>query len=465
MRFGAKTLTLAAVAAGTVLTLGVILLPGVGFAYRNPSFHVAIDTFDAVIALLVAFLLYGRFARSRRLRDQLVTYALLIFGLGNMFLSAIPATLSGTATDDLTTWGTLINRTVGGVLMLAAAFAEDREVGRRGRSGASLFTSAAGVVLIVGAVVTILAPSLPPAVEELATSGSTNPRLTGHILVVVLHVALMVMFAVTAYRFTALSEDDRDELMRWLGAGAGLAAFAQLNYLLYPSLFSDYVYSGDIFRTGFYLMLLIGAGREIASYWRGIAETAVAEERRRMARDLHDGLAQELAFMWAHIQELRRTYPADDNVLRASGAAERALDESRRAIGTFSRSPNEPLDIAITSFIEEVARRLGARVRLDLAPGIEVETKLREDLLRVVREAVTNAARHGNAETITVELSRNGVLRLEICDDGEGFDTSEPPRPGSYGIASMRERVVNHGGRFEITSQPGQGTQVKAVLP
>lgn len=462
MRYRARTLTVAVSVFGALATLGVIFLPGVRFAYRNPRLHIAIDTADAVIALLVAFLLFGRFSRSHLLRDLLLTQALLVFGLGNLFLSAIPTTMTGVRVENLTTWGTLTTRAVGGILMVASAFVGARRTKSDGRS--ALLTSGA-IVAVAGAAITVLNDVLPDAIDMSAPVDPTGPVLEGHSAVMVLHFVLMTMFGVVAVRFTAFADRQDDELMRWFGAGATLAAFARLNYLLYPSLFSEYVYTADGFRLGFYLLLLIGAGREIASYWSGLAETAVTEERRRMARDLHDGLAQELAFMWADIQGLKRTHPHDEKVARASGSAERALDESRRAISAFTRSPNEPLDVAISSSIEEVARRLQARVRLDLASDIHVSPKLREDLLRVVREAVTNAARHGEAETIEIRLWAEGGLCLEISDDGIGFDPQRPPRTESFGIISMRERVTNHGGRLDIHSNPGSGTQVKVVLP
>jgi len=83
----------------------------------------------------------------------------------------------------------------------------------------------------------------------------------------------------------------------------------------------------------------------------------------------------------------------------------------------------------------------------------------------VVREAVTNAARHGHADTITVRLWRDGALRLEISDDGVGFEPGSPHRKESFGIISMKERVGNHGGELNITSAPGEGTAVEVMLP
>ena len=462
VRLRAKTLTLVAVMFGAAVTLGVIFIPGASFAYRNPTLHIVINTVDALVALLVAFLLYGRFTRSRLVRDLLLTFALLVFGFANLLLSVVPTTITGFATDELTTWGSLVTSPIGGIALVAATSATQRVRGRS--SGARLLVASFGAVALVGTLVILWESSLPQAIAVIPTE-TDRPQLTGHPMVFVSHIAVMTLFAVAAFRFTSLAKKDRDELLLWFGAGAVLAAFARLHYLLYPSLYTDFVYTGDVLRLGFYLLLLIGAGTEIASYWRNVAETAVADERRRMARDLHDGLAQELAFMWNDIQNLRRAYPGDQRVNRASASAERSLDESRRAIVAFSRAPNEPIDTALVTAIEQVARRLDARVRLDLATGIEVPARLREDLVRVAREAVTNAARHGSADKIDVKLWRDGSLHLRVSDDGTGFDPAQADGRGTLGIVSMRERVASHGGEFRIDSTLGKGTTVEVLLP
>ena len=173
--------------------------------------------------------------------------------------------------------------------------------------------------------------------------------------------------------------------MRWFAAGAILAAFASLNYLFFPSLYSDWVYTGDFLRLGFYLLVLVGTGREIQTYWRRLADVAVLEERRRIARDLHDGLAQELAFIAAETRG------------PASKAAERALDESRRAIAALTRPVDEPLHVALVQAAEEVAHRVGTQIRFEGETVSTVPGDTREALIRIVREAVTNAARHGGA--------------------------------------------------------------------
>ena len=144
----------------------------------------------------------------------------------------------------------------------------------------------------------------------------------------------MALYCFAAIGFGRRARATGDELLQWLAVGALFGAFARLNYFLYPSLYTDYVYSGDFFRLAFYVAILAAAAREISSYWETLSHTAVLEERRRLARDLHDGLAQELAFIG---RNLRRLDEGDEAVARATASAARALSESRRAIAALTK--------------------------------------------------------------------------------------------------------------------------------
>jgi signal transduction histidine kinase len=151
-----------------------------------------------------------------------------------------------------------------------------------------------------------------------------------------------------------------------------------------------------------------------------------------------------------------------------SVAAERALEESRRAISTLTRPLDEPLPTVLVEAAENVGLRSGVEMRFDIEEGIDAPVDVREALLRVVREAVTNAARHGNARTVSIELScRQGVF-LRIRDDGKGFDPAVKPngsRNGGFGLVSMKERVEALGGRLRVASRPGAGTEIEVALP
>jgi signal transduction histidine kinase len=251
--------------------------------------------------------------------------------------------------------------------------------------------------------------------------------------------------------------------MAWLAVGTLLAALARLNYFVFPSQYTDYVYTGDLFALAFHLVLLVGAARQIHAYHRDLAQMAVMEERRRIARDLHDGLAQDLAF----IVSQSRGSSAAARLDQLASAAERALDDSRAAIAALTRPLDEPLDAALARAADEAAHRYGARASLQLEPRVDVAAPLREAMLRVAREAIANATRHGGAKIVTVSLSRGADLRMAIADDGCGFDASAPPRRsgGGFGLISMRERVEAVGGTLTVDSAAGRGTTLEAVVP
>jgi signal transduction histidine kinase len=238
---------------------------------------------------------------------------------------------------------------------------------------------------------------------------------------------------------------------------------ARVDWLLFPIDARGWVQVADLMRLGFYLLLLLGALGEIRRYQRQVAIAAVLDERRRLARDLHDGLAQELTFISMQTQRLARA-GSDLSVVRE--AAERALDESRAAIAALSRRSDEPLATAVAQTAEMLTARAGARLRLELDRDVELRGEARESLLRIVREAVTNGVRHGGATEVCVALREDGGLRLSVSDNGRGFETEGPKgRPDSFGLTSMQERARALGGRLVVNSTPDQGTEVEVVLP
>jgi signal transduction histidine kinase len=99
-----------------------------------------------------------------------------------------------------------------------------------------------------------------------------------------------------------------------------------------------------------------------------------------------------------------------------------------------------------------------------MTPGIHVAPEMREDLARIVREAVSNAARHGEATTVTVALSNTDGIRVSVTDDGKGFDPDAPRRRG-FGLTRMRERAEMRGATVVVDSRPGEGTKVEVLLP
>ena len=244
-------------------------------------------------------------------------------------------------------------------------------------------------------------------------------------------------------------------------SGCVLAATARVHYLLFPSLYSEFVYTGDLLRLGFYLFMLVGASREIRSYWELRAQAAVLEDRRRMARDLHDGLTQELSYISAQSQRLAGR-PGDVATVRGIGAAAgRAMEEARRAINALTRPVDDPFPVALQRMADELAHRYDVKVVTELDSEAHVEGEGVEALLRITAEAVRNAVRHGSAARIDLRLSAQ-PLCLAVADDGRGFDVRVADA-GGFGLTSMRERAAALGGEMDITSGPGEGTTVRVT--
>jgi signal transduction histidine kinase len=189
----------------------------------------------------------------------------------------------------------------------------------------------------------------------------------------------------------------------------------------------------------------------------------VLEERRRIARDLHDGLAQELAFIANRTRELSLGPVTRTALQQVASAAQRGLDESRRAIQTLTTISDEPFDVALVQAVEEVADRLGANVEIEAEPAPEMTSEQREQLLRIVREAVTNASRHANADLVRVQFTNGGPLHLRVEDDGAGFDVDDTDGHG-FGLVTMEERALAIGADFSVSSTPGRGTAVEVRL-
>ncbi len=437
-------------AAATVLAFAV---PSAQFAYRSPSLHVAIETTTALIALLAAYLVFGRFRVSALLSDLVLVCAMTLFAFTNLFFLALPLAVPSAFSDTGATWTSLVGGLLAGAAFAAGGFASERRI--RNPSRAAGLGVALCIWLVTGAGVCaalFLGDTSAGFPSWLSPEWDDRPLLVGNPVVLTAQLVGAILFAVAAVGYLRRAERGRDELMQWFGAGATLSAFASLNYLFFPSLYSEWVYTGDFLRVGFYLLVLVGTGREIQTYWHRLADVAVLEDRRRIARDLHDGLAQELAFI------------AAETAGPAAKAAERALDESRRAIAALTRPVDEPLDLALVQAAEEVAHRVGTQIRYegDGTPHVAGET--REALIRIVREAVTNAARHGGAQRVRIALTNGDGLKLLIADDGAGF-MPESLRPGGFGLVSMRERAEALGGSFKLESSPGLGTAIEVVVP
>jgi signal transduction histidine kinase len=204
-----------------------------------------------------------------------------------------------------------------------------------------------------------------------------------------------------------------------------------------------------------------------------VKATAIAEERNRLARDIHDTLAQALALIVMQLQRAEsRLGPAwasaREPLETVRQLAVEGLAEARRSV-TMLRPPVTPHGLAPA--IREVADALRGHYRGSLevrVTGVShpVERSVEEELFAIVREALTNAAKHSHASRIDVEVAYpdQRTVRVAVTDDGVGFDPDQP-RNGRYGLVGMSERADRIGAALTLASEPGAGTEIVAVWP
>jgi signal transduction histidine kinase len=447
--------------AGTIVTIA--LVAQLEFAYKSPSLHVALETTAAIAALAAAFLLLGRFRRSGLLDELILSAGLSLLALSNLLYSAVAAVTDFESTRAYV-WGLLFTGVCAALLICLAALLPRRRIaaGLRWPLGACfavLALATAGAVLIVEE-----QSRLPRAVTLSVPAGASRPEAVGHPAYLAGQISLALLYVLAAYGFTRRHHRTKDELSGWLAVACVLSSSAHITYVLYPSLHPNWVYTGDVFRLGLCVVLLVGAAREIASYWASAVGAAALEARRQLARDVHDGLAQEIASIGRNVQALRRNSADPELVDRIMAAVRRAQDESRQVVGALSPPTDEPFELTLARAAREAAERYGAAVDMELVSGITLPPRKREAVVRITSEAVTNAARHSGAEHLHVALERAARgIRLRVADDGVGFD-AETRNGRGFGLITMRDRAESFGGQLRIRSGHGQGTEVELEL-
>src|SRR5919198_1432762 len=430
-------------AAGAFALSAVIVAAEIDHAVDYAAVRAAIETAGVVVLVLAAGLVLARGQRSGLVSDVVLGTALAVLAVSAVAFRLEPCLTAETESAPAA-WGGTASQLLGLLLIATAALPGARTIARPRRLTFRLLPLAIALVALLALLASVVgdAPSAGE-IARTATGRLERDQIGAAAVATGAQLLMIAVCAVTAALCARQARIRRDPLLR-------------------PDL-----WMGDVLRLASHGALLWGSLLEIDRYQRRAAQSAIFEERRRMARDLHDGLAAELAYIAAesrrlaeHGTERRR---AGDEVV---AAAERALEESRLAISALTRPVDEPLDRALHHALESAAERLGVRVVLDLSPAVTATPTVREALLRVALEALRNAARHGRAREGTIQLrARGDGLEMMISDDGRGFDVDSAARPDAIGLLSMRERVEALGGSLRVVSGLGEGTRVEAALP
>lgn len=443
----------------SAVTASEWFVPGVNLAYGGEGMHIAIGAIRGTICLVVGGLAWARFTRSRALLDLSIAVAFETMFVESAFFLDLPSLLHFEQVTPFSAWSSTAATVLAATVLLAGAAARPRIVGRR--AAVVVLTAAVAAVAATASLLLIYAGHLPQAVDP-GVSPLTRPTLVffGYPgLLAAQGTAAAVMLA-AAIRLLTSRRTGREPLLVWLAPALVVDAAASANYALFPSLFSYWVYTGDILRLLFSIVLAAGIVVELRASVRRTVELAVAEERRRFARDLHDGVAQELAFVASEVADVPAALHPSLPWIRS--AVERALYESRRAIAALTPSLEGPLDELVAAAAEDVTCRAGAALRVSVDSAVKVSPAEQEAILRVLREATTNATRHGHASTVSITIEGSGarLARLAIRDDGSGI--VHGGQAAGFGLRSMRERIEGIGGTFTVESRPGAGTVVEA---
>jgi signal transduction histidine kinase len=421
----------------------------------DPDIRSALEVTIALSAIVTAWLLIANWRRSREVPDLLLLAGLLALSLTDFVFLGLPALeeLSGVESSN----GLLL----GGDLVAALAIATASIAGLKSarlprREPASIDLGAGAGLVVLGMLLAIL---IGASALHMGTGGAANDPVALSVHTIS---AAILLAAAVAFLAGFRSADGRTVLF---AAACLLLAGANLCYLRAPAVRIDWVTPQDGLRLGTYALLLAGAYLQHAQLQRDAASAAIAFERERIARDLHDGLAQDLACIAFQGQRLDSQLGPEHPLMVAT---RHALAASRGVIADLTASAAPTTEAALRIIANELEHRydleVNVRVETDIAlsPHDALESAQREDLIRIAREAIVNAAMHGTARHVDVVLLHGpGTLLMRVSDDGRGI--SDAQRFG-FGLRSMRARAASLGGQLSARPRVGGGTDLELLV-
>ncbi|MCS7006456.1 MAG: histidine kinase, partial [Gaiellaceae bacterium] len=383
-----------------------------------------------------------------RLLDLLLAAGFWSISIGTASFLLTSIAVGGAPSPQIA-WAALATRALGVALIATASFLEGR-LGLRRRTlvAAGLAGTAAFAALWAGA------RTLPSGTGP----GAEGP-LAG-VPVVLAATVLACLWLVALLGFARRFRRHGSDLDAWVSLAATLAFFAELHIAMAPVVSVDYLHQADVLRLVAYAILLVGV-------WRAIAEAefgrAVALERARVARDIHDGLAQYLFAIATQVRLLEAGAPLDNVLPRLQESSSAAQQEARFAVLALSSAGGTArFDSALRRYVElltadgELAVDVAVDPRVRLAPDEQIH------VFRIVQEGLGNVRRHARARHAVVEIRQESGRRVvAVRDDGIGF--AEGTEHGQ-GLTNMRRRAEEIDGLLRVRSVPGRGTSLELVL-
>jgi signal transduction histidine kinase len=406
-------------------------------AYELAETRLVLDTAVAVVAGLVAVLASVRFRVDGRALDLLLAAGFWSISLGTTAFGLVPV-LDGDPLPPWAAWSLVGSRLLGAALIAIAPWWNAKIAQRR----QALVMVGLGIAAILAAAAFGLRT---PVWEEggggiAVVEGPSVERAAA--LLAILWLVALVGFAVRYRRH------GRD-LDSWMCLAATLAFFAELHLLLTPVVSSELVLQGDFLRLVAYGVLVVGV-------WRAIADAefgrAVADERGRVAREIHDGLAQYLFAITAQVSMLESGAPLEEVLPRLKRASVSAQQEARFAVLALSSAGGSArFDSALRRYVDVLTADGEVEVELDVDRNVRLAPDEQIEIFRIVQEGLGNARRHAGARHVEVAITnRAGRRVVSVRDDGVGFD--EETVTSGQGLANMRQRAEAIEGRLSLRS-------------
>jgi signal transduction histidine kinase len=416
-------------------TLGLFLsYPSLRAPYSLPQLRLVLATLFMLTGALVAILAGTRFTVEGRRFDLSLCAGFTVEALSWLCFTVLPGVTSQDAR-----WASVGGQALGWGLIAAAPLMR----GRMQRRQAALSYLFAGCV----------AALLP---VWFATKGTHGGSLTGLIALE----ALMQLLAAVGFGFRYRRHGE--DLDQWLSVVATLSLFASLGLMFTPNAAPLEVARGDF-------LVLVAHGVLLVGLWRAIRASefgrAVAEERARVAREIHDGLAQYLFQVSTHASMLESGADPETTLPRLKDAALAAQQEARYAILALSSAAGRAsFDSALQRYVDVLTADGALEVELEIDPSISLGPDEQIEIFRIVQEGLANARRHSDAKHAWVQIGEHASQRfVAVRDDGEGF-TPEAVEVGGQGLRNMRERAASIGGALSLRSAPGGGTRLEVLL-
>ena len=497
-------LVLVLTAVGLLLVTAAFLFDrSLSFVLVDRSAATVVHSLSALAAASLAALALARYRESGRIAGLFQASAFLLMALVSVVVVAViiakreaDVGLTLGLPEQLPVYISSITRVVAGAILLVGGAAGIGMVTRAPLVRRTLLAPVVAISAVTALLYLIheVLPNfdeiIPPFIgEEGIQRLLEDPTIAGS-LIDVSGIALFIqslaaaLFLAGAFLYRRSYLRDGPVADGFLAVAMLIGFFSEIHFYFFPAVYGGLVTTSEVLRLAFFVVLLFGINSESRADLRALrsayaaldrlrlseAERATLEERTRLARELHDGLAQDLWFAKLKHERLAVHVPEEHQALagEVTQAIDAAIAEAKQAVMTMRASEEREISLEelISRTVDDFANRSGVRADLSVADlPTELPARTQAEVLRVLQEALTNVRRHADATVVRVSAEvADGSFILKIVDNGRGFRPEETSGEG-LGVQGMKERARLMGGELKVMSEPAGGTAIQLKVP